>query len=91
MRAAALLPMLALVSAPALQAPTSAPRSAPAHTFETQQIRDSFGVGYAVTTADVNGDARPDILAISGTELVWFENPSWQMHVALDGRRRRTT
>ena len=54
--------------------------------FETQQIREDFGVGYAVTVADVNGDRKPDILAISGTQLVWFENPSWQAHVVLDGQ-----
>ena len=54
--------------------------------FETQQIRDDFGVGYAVTVADVNGDKKPDVLAISGTQLVWFENPSWQAHVVLDGQ-----
>ncbi len=59
---------------------------APAATFETQQIRDTFGVGYAVTTADVNGDKRLDIVAINGTQLVWFENPSWTMHVALEGK-----
>jgi hypothetical protein len=62
------------------------PGSAPTFLFETQQIRDGFGVGYAVTTADVNGDKKLDIVAINGTQLVWFENPSWQMHVALDGQ-----
>ena len=45
--------------------------------FEAREIRRDFGVGYAVTTGDVNGDKKPDILAISGTQLVWFENPSW--------------
>ena len=39
-----------------------------------------------MTVADVNGDKKPDILAISGTQLVWFENPSWQAHVVLDGQ-----
>jgi hypothetical protein len=58
----------------------------PAAAFETQQIRDNFGVGYAVTTADVNGDKKLDIVAINNTQLVWFENPSWTMHVALDGK-----
>jgi hypothetical protein len=52
-------------------------------TFRAQEIATNFGVGYAVTTADVNGDTRPDILAISGTELAWFENPSWQKHTIL--------
>jgi hypothetical protein len=54
--------------------------------FETQQIRDNFGVGYAVTTADVNGDKKLDVVAINNTQLVWFENPSWTMHVSLDGK-----
>jgi hypothetical protein len=67
--------------------PLQAPHAeAPPFKFETQQIRDNFGVGYAVTVADVNGDRRPDVLAINGTQLVWFENPSWTMHVALDGQ-----
>ena len=69
------------------QAPPNPPaQAAGPYRFETQQIRDDFGVGYAVTVADVNGDEKPDILAISGTQLVWFENPSWQAHVVLDGQ-----
>jgi hypothetical protein len=54
--------------------------------FEAREIRRDFGVGYAVTTGDVNGDKKPDVLAISGTQLVWFENPSWTQHVVLDGQ-----
>jgi hypothetical protein len=74
---------LALLPPQAPSGPASASREA---RFETQQIRSDFGVGYAVTVADVNGDRKPDILAISGTQLVWFENPSWQAHVVLDGQ-----
>src|SRR5687767_7938964 len=44
----------------------------PALTFRAQEIAANFGVGYAVTSGDVNGDKLVDILAISGTELVWF-------------------
>ena len=55
-------------------------------TFRHQEIAADFGVGYAVQVADVNGDRRPDIVAISGTQLVWFENPTWQKYVALDGK-----
>jgi hypothetical protein len=54
--------------------------------FRGQELVTDFGVGYAVQIADVNGDKRPDIVAISGTQLVWFENPTWQKHVALDGK-----
>jgi hypothetical protein len=56
----------------------------PSATFRAQEIASDFGVGYAVQIADVNGDTRPDIVAISGTQLVWFENPTWRKHVALD-------
>jgi Aldos-2-ulose dehydratase, beta-propeller domain/FG-GAP-like repeat/FG-GAP repeat len=36
--------------------------------------------GYQVAVADVNGDGRPDILALSSAESVveWYENPSWE-------------
>ena len=50
-------------------------RSSPALRFRTQEIAKDFGVGYAVVPGDVNGDKRMDILAISGTELVWFQAP----------------
>jgi hypothetical protein len=55
----------------------------PGLTFRTQEIAANFGVGYAVTPGDVNGDGRVDVLAISGTELAWFENPTWQKHTIL--------
>ncbi len=83
---AAPLRVLAGARASAADAPTAPPAPQREVRFETQQIRDDFGVGYAVTVADVNGDKKPDILAISGTQLVWFENPSWQAHVVLDGQ-----
>lgn len=54
--------------------------------FEAQEIKRDFGVGYAVSVVDMNGDKRPDILAINGTQLVWFENPGWKEHVLLDGQ-----
>ena len=79
MRVLPLLSAFWLALAPAPPAPQRDVR------FETQQIRDDFGVGYAVAVGDVNGDKKPDILAINGTQLLWFENPSWQAHV--DARR----
>ena len=35
--------------------------------------------GYQVAVADVNGDGRPDVLALSSVESIvrWYENPSW--------------
>ena len=86
MRVLPLFSAISLTLAPAPQTPPAAPAAQREVRFETQQIRDEFGVGYAVTVADVNGDTKPDILAINGTQLVWFENPSWQAHVVLDGQ-----
>ena len=51
--------------------------------FRAEQIATDFGVGYAVATGDVNGDGRTDVVAINGTDLVWFEAPSWQKRVIL--------
>ena len=52
-------------------------------TFREQEIARDFGVGYALAAGDVNGDKRVDILAISGTELVWFQSPGWEKTVIL--------
>ena len=51
--------------------------------FHEQEIAKEFGVGYAVAPGDVNGDGKTDILAISGTELVWFKAPDWEKTVIL--------
>jgi len=51
--------------------------------FRAQEIASDFGVGYAVVPGDVDGDGRTDILAISGTELVWLRAPTWERNVIL--------
>jgi hypothetical protein len=43
--------------------------------FRAEQIASDFGIGYAVTTGDVNGDGQTDVVAINATDLVWFEAP----------------
>ena len=74
----------------AVTASASARQAAPpALRFRAEQIATDFGVGYAVATGDVNGDRRTDILAISGTDLVWFEAPSWQKRVMISGATPR--
>ena len=40
-------------------------------------------VCYAVTLADVNGDGRPDAVAVSENRVLWFENPSWTPRVII--------
>ena len=70
-----------LLTAVAAQQPAP-PASGPLQ-FREQEIAKDFGVGYAVVPGDVNGDKRTDILAISGTELVWFQAPNWEKNVIL--------
>jgi hypothetical protein len=68
------------------QAPASAaPAARSAVTFRAEQIAADFGVGYAVTTGDVNGDGRTDVVAINATDLVWFEAPTWQRRTIISG------
>ena len=69
-------------------APGQEPAAA-AFTFRGEQIASDFGVGYAVATGDVNGDKRPDVVAISGTDLVWFTGPKWEKQVILSGATPR--
>lgn len=52
--------------------------------FSLVEIANGLDVVYAVTTADVNGDRKPDIVAINNSQLLWFENPSWAKHVVAE-------
>lgn len=49
--------------------------------FRMVEIGSSLGVVYAVRTADVNKDGRPDVVAITGTRVIWYENPTWTPHI----------
>jgi hypothetical protein len=52
--------------------------------FRSQEIAKDLGVVYAVTTADVNDDGKLDIVAITNSQLLWFQNPSWDRHVVAE-------
>ncbi len=38
----------------------------------------------AVLIEDVNGDGKPDIIAAQEHRILWFENPTWEMHTLAD-------
>ncbi len=57
--------------------------------FRMTEIQRDWGVVYAVRVADMNGDKRPDVVAINPSQLAWFENPTWQRHVIADGATPR--
>lgn len=58
--------------------------------FEATTIDPEIGnVCYAVTTADVNGDQKLDVVAVSENRVQWYENPSWKKHVVLEDQTER--
>jgi hypothetical protein len=59
--------------------PLAAGAAAP--TFKAIDVDTKIEIGYGVTTADVNGDKKPDILLADKNQIVWYENPGWQKHV----------
>lgn len=56
--------------------------------FETQEIAKDLKIGYAVITADVNGDKKPDIVVVDQARVVWYENPTWKMHTIITGKTK---
>jgi hypothetical protein len=53
--------------------------------FERIVIDDDFPGGYQVEVVDVNGDKKPDIVALGGSTLAWYENPSWKKRIITKG------
>lgn len=75
----AVVPAAGVVTA---QPPAWAPK------FKMQEIDTGLSIGYAVMTADLTGDKKPDILVVDQLKVVVYENPSWKKHVILDGKTK---
>lgn len=61
--------------------------------FKSREIDSGLKIGYAVLTADVDGDKKPDIVVVDQHKLVWYQNPGkpdgdWKKRVMLDGKTR---
>jgi hypothetical protein len=41
-------------------------------------------VCYAVTLADVDGDGKQDVVAVSENRVQWYQNPTWQKRVIIE-------
>jgi hypothetical protein len=57
--------------------------------FRSQEIAKDLGVGYAVTTVDMNADRKPDIVVVDTGRVVWYENPTWKVHTIIEGQTKK--
>lgn len=48
--------------------------------FEHQTI-GKIQIGYGLNIADVDGDGKDDIVLADKTDIVWYQNPTWERHV----------
>jgi hypothetical protein len=58
-----------------------------AASFKEHVIATDLKGGYQVVVADLNHDGKPDLIALGTqmSELVWYENPTWERHVIASG------
>ena len=64
-----------------------APGPAKAVDFDRIVIDNDFPGAYQVEVADVNGDKRPDVVAVGGGTCAWYENPTWKKRVVTTPRQ----
>ncbi len=55
-------------------------------TFEPVVLEDNACrvAVYAVTLADVDGDGKNDIVAVTENRVLWYRNPDWKRHVIVE-------
>jgi hypothetical protein len=50
-------------------------------------IDGNFPGAYQVEVADVNGDKKPDVIAVGGNTCAWYENPTWKKRIVSTGKQ----
>lgn len=55
-----------------------------AQPFRVQELLGKSSTFMAVLIEDVNHDGKPDIVAAQEHRILWFENPTWEMHTLAD-------
>ena len=54
--------------------------------FDRVVIDANFPGAYQVEVADVNGDKKPDVIAVGGSTCAWYENPTWKKRIVTDAQ-----
>ena len=49
--------------------------------FRPETIDTEIKIGYGLAIGDVDGDGNHDILLADKTDIVWYQNPSWEKHI----------
>jgi hypothetical protein len=54
--------------------------------FEAQVLEDSACrvAVYAVALADVDGDRKDDVVAVTENRVLWYRNGDWKRHVIVE-------
>jgi len=85
-----LLLLLCLLSVCVFADFASRPREAAPPVRFREHLVDRLPGAYQCTVADINGDGKPDIVALSSdkSEIAWYENPTWTKHLLTTATRR---
>ncbi len=58
--------------------------------FEAKTLDPNVGkVCYAVTLADVDGDGKQDIVAVTENRVLWYQAPDWKPRVIIEDQTER--
>ncbi len=80
------LPLLSICLLATIGPDANAEAPLPLGTFKMQEIDTTLGVGYAVLLVDVDGDGKKDIVVVDTNRVLWYQNPTWQKHIILQGK-----
>src|SRR4051794_14674460 len=81
------LPCLLVTFGPLGAGSSSAAEPRPLPRFERIVIDADMPAGYQVEVADVNGDRKPDIVALGGGTCAWYENPTWKKRIVTNAKQ----
>jgi len=51
---------------------------------EKKQVTEKKGASTDAEIADIDNDGDNDLVVIFSNEIIWFENPLWELHTIID-------